>query len=64
MTEVAIAGPTVSMAKRIEAHVSIMRLDHSIKNIFILPGILLPLLSSPLDSKLLSFRIAVGLVSA
>ena len=63
MTEVVIAGPTVSMARRIESHVSIMRLDHSIKNIFVLPGILLPILSSPIDPTLLSLHVAVGIVS-
>ena len=63
MTEAAIVGPAVSLTRRIEAHVSIMRLDHSIKNVFVLPGILIPLLSSSIDPTLLWLRVAAGMVS-
>jgi 4-hydroxybenzoate polyprenyltransferase len=42
-----------------------MRLDHSIKNIFVLPGIIIPLsvLRTPLLSPLLAGRIVVGLIA-
>ncbi len=37
------SGHNVPLAVRLKAHVAIMRLDHSIKNIFILPGIVVSL---------------------
>ena len=33
----------VSLATRIKAHIAIARLDHSIKNVFVLPGIIVPM---------------------
>jgi len=37
------AQTKVSFADRVRAHVAIARLDHSIKNLFVLPGIIVPL---------------------
>jgi decaprenyl-phosphate phosphoribosyltransferase len=56
----AIAKPTT--AARVKAHLQIMRLDHSIKNIFVLPGIIVPLsiLRTPLLSTALDRNIIVG----
>jgi len=34
---------TVTLKQRISAHLAIARLDHSIKNLFVLPGIIVPL---------------------
>ena len=34
-----LANDPVTLNQRIAAHISIMRLDHSIKNIFVLPGV-------------------------
>src|SRR5579862_7517968 len=35
--------PAVSFGERLKAHLQIARLDHSIKNLFVLPGIIVPL---------------------
>jgi 4-hydroxybenzoate polyprenyltransferase len=35
--------PGISFAQRLRAHIAIARLDHSIKNIFVIPGIVVPL---------------------
>ena len=34
---------TVTLKERISAHFAIARLDHSIKNLFVLPGVIIPL---------------------
>jgi len=49
---------------RLRAHIAIMRLDHSIKNIFVLPGIVVPMEIArvPLTGRL-AFTILIGLVS-
>jgi len=57
------ATPNVTFGQRIRAHVYIMRLDHSIKNIFVLPGVLLPLLAAHSDLKALAVHFLVGMVS-
>ncbi len=45
MTDTAM--PNVSFAERLRAHVQIARLDHSIKNLFVLPGVIVPLSAYP-----------------
>ena len=49
---------------RLRAHLAIMRLDHSIKNIFVLPGIVVPMEMArvPLTAHL-GLTILIGLVS-
>jgi len=37
----------VSFRERVRAHIAIMRLDHSIKNLFVLPGVIIPLSADP-----------------
>ncbi|HZQ44326.1 MAG TPA: UbiA prenyltransferase family protein [Acidobacteriaceae bacterium] len=37
----------VSFAERVRAHLAIVRLDHSIKNLFVLPGVIVPLSVAP-----------------
>jgi decaprenyl-phosphate phosphoribosyltransferase len=37
----------VSLSERLRAHLAIARLDHSIKNLFVLPGVIVPLSVSP-----------------
>jgi decaprenyl-phosphate phosphoribosyltransferase len=41
------ARPTVSLGERLRAHIAIARLDHSIKNLFVLPGVIVPLSTYP-----------------
>jgi len=55
----------VDLRARIVAHLRIMRLDHSIKQLFILPGIVLAMAiaGSSLSSRLL-LRIFLGLIAA
>lgn len=55
---------TLPRRTRILAHLQIMRLDHSIKNIFVLPGIVIPLsvLGSSAFTPHLLKNIAVGFV--
>ena len=55
------AGTKATFAERLRAHVAIARLDHSIKNLFVLPGIIVPLSIYP---KLLNARLGVTLVWA
>jgi decaprenyl-phosphate phosphoribosyltransferase len=60
---------TVTLKQRISAHIAIARLDHSIKNLFVLPGIIVPLsidpelLSRALIPKLLLAFISITLVA-
>ncbi len=62
------AAPEVSLRERLRAHLAIARLDHSIKNLFVLPGVIIPL-SVPLStggtafSLALLLRLAVAFVS-
>jgi decaprenyl-phosphate phosphoribosyltransferase len=60
---ISITKPT--LAVRLKAHLQIMRLDHSIKNIFVIPGIVVPLsiLRTPLLSWTLDWHIGVGFVA-
>ena len=37
----------VSVSERLRAHIAIARLDHSIKNLFVLPGVIVPLSVDP-----------------
>ena len=55
------ANPRVSLPVRLRAHLSIARLDHSIKNLFVLPGIVVPL---SVDSSLFNFRLIYTLLLA
>jgi 4-hydroxybenzoate polyprenyltransferase len=55
------AGTNVTFAERLRAHMAIARLDHSIKNLFVLPGIVVPLSIYP---NLLNARLALTLVWA
>jgi len=49
---------------RLRAHIAIMRLDHSIKNIFVLPGIVVPMEIARVSlTGRLAFTILIGLVS-
>jgi decaprenyl-phosphate phosphoribosyltransferase len=45
LREGTVAG--VSFGQRVRAHVAIARLDHSIKNLFVLPGVIVPLSVDP-----------------
>src|SRR5208283_4570703 len=51
----------VSFSQRLRAHLAIVRLDHSIKNLFVLPGIIVPLSLYP---RLLTWRLGLTLVWA
>jgi decaprenyl-phosphate phosphoribosyltransferase len=51
----------VSFSERLKAHLAIARLDHSIKNLFVLPGIIVPLSIYP---ALLNAHLIVTLVWA
>jgi 4-hydroxybenzoate polyprenyltransferase len=50
-----------TFAQRLRAHLSIARLDHSIKNLFVLPGVIVPL---SVDSALLNAHLFVVLARA
>lgn len=57
--------PSVALRHRIAAHLRIARFDHSVKQVFILPGIVLALSFAPQHLSLaLLGRIAVGFVAA
>ena len=55
------AKTKVSVSRRLRAHLAIARLDHSIKNLFVLPGIIVPLSIYP---RLLTWRLVETLVWA
>ncbi|MFZ0743224.1 MAG: UbiA family prenyltransferase [Terracidiphilus sp.] len=63
------AVATISMKERLYAHLSIARFDHSVKNLFVLPGIVVPLSVYPglfdvhLISTLLLAFVAITLVA-
>jgi len=55
---------TVTLKQRISAHIAIARLDHSIKNLFVLPGIIVPLSIYPdLWNRALIFKLVLAFVS-
>jgi 4-hydroxybenzoate polyprenyltransferase len=56
-----IPPTTVSFSDRLRAHLAIARLDHSIKNLFVLPGVIVPLSAYP---SLLTGHLLVTLVIA
>ena len=58
------AGTKVTFAERLKAHVAIARLDHSIKNLFVLPGVIVPLSVDPglINARLVA-KLAWALVS-
>jgi 4-hydroxybenzoate polyprenyltransferase len=59
-----IAFVRVSSFDRLRAHLSIARLDHSIKNIFVLPGVVVPLSVCPgLFNLQLIYRLALAMVA-
>jgi decaprenyl-phosphate phosphoribosyltransferase len=59
----------VSLSERVKAHLAIARLDHSIKNLFVLPGVIVPLSAYPsmltwqLVGKLAIAFVAITLVA-
>jgi decaprenyl-phosphate phosphoribosyltransferase len=57
--------PSIPLGQRLSAHVRILRLDHSIKQVFILPGIVLAIAITGrhVDLTLIS-TVAVGLLAA
>jgi decaprenyl-phosphate phosphoribosyltransferase len=56
--------PVVTLKERISAHIAIARLDHSIKNLFVLPGIIIPLSIYPeWMSGALVWKLVVAFVS-
>jgi decaprenyl-phosphate phosphoribosyltransferase len=62
MSEIAYAR--VPAFERLRAHLAIARLDHSIKNIFVLPGIVVPLSVSPgLLNLQLIYRLLLALIA-
>ena len=64
-----VANQQVSLGKRVRAHLAIARLDHSIKNLFVLPGVIVPLSADPslmtrhLVGKLVLAFVAITLVA-
>ncbi len=62
------AGATVQpipFRTRLKAHISIARFDHVTKNVFILPGLLLPLsVDSRLITPELPLKIVLGLTAS
>jgi decaprenyl-phosphate phosphoribosyltransferase len=56
--------PDSSLIRRLKAHLAIARFDHSIKNVFVLPGIVVPLSLAPVvDVKLTLRSIVFGLLA-
>jgi len=54
----------VSLRERISAHIAIARLDHSIKNLFVLPGVIVPLSIEPeLFNRALIWKLVLAFIS-
>ncbi|HWB95737.1 MAG TPA: UbiA family prenyltransferase [Bryobacteraceae bacterium] len=64
MTPLPSPTSSISLSERIKAHVAIARVDHWTKNVFVLPGIAIPLAvqSQPMDWQLLQ-RLLLGMLS-
>jgi decaprenyl-phosphate phosphoribosyltransferase len=59
-----IAQEKVTLKQRISAHIAIARLDHSIKNLFVLPGVIVPLSTYPaLLNRALILRLVLAFIS-
>lgn len=59
------AASSISLGRRFSAHIRILRLDHSIKQIFILPGIILAIaISGKHIDRALIFDVLVGMLAA
>jgi len=58
-----IAAPAVPAFERVKAHIAVMRLDHSIKNVFVLPGLFLPLLVTHVEPRAFAARVLLGTLS-
>ncbi len=59
-----VAASQVSLKDRLRAHLAIARLDHSIKNLFVLPGVIVPLsLGVRIPAEKLAVRLLIALVS-
>jgi decaprenyl-phosphate phosphoribosyltransferase len=59
------AASSISLGQRLSAHIRILRLDHSIKQIFILPGIVLAIaISGRQIDRTLIFNVIVGMFAA
>ena len=56
-----VAQGSISFGERVKAHIQIARLDHSIKNLFVLPGVIVPLSVTP---GLLTWKLVGTLVIA
>lgn len=55
---------TVTLKQRIGAHIAIARLDHSIKNLFVLPGVIVPLSIYPgLMTRALIGKLVLAFIS-
>ena len=60
----ATAVSPVSLNQRLRAHLAIARLDHSIKNLFVLPGVIVPLsIGVRIPAAQLAVRLLVAFVS-
>jgi 4-hydroxybenzoate polyprenyltransferase len=60
----ATAVSPVSLSDRLRAHLAIARLDHSIKNLFVLPGVIVPLsIGVRLPASQLAVRLLVAFIS-
>jgi len=59
------AASSISLGQRLSAHLRILRLDHCIKQIFILPGVVLAIAISgrPIDRSLIS-TLVIGMLAA
>ena len=57
----AAQNPPISFSERLRAHISIARLDHSLKNVFVLPGVIVPLSVYP---DLFTWRLVLRLLLA
>ncbi len=58
------AAKNVTLAQRLRAHLAIARLDHSIKNLFVLPGVIVPLSVYPeLFNTALVYKLALAFVA-
>src|ERR1700760_844539 len=54
----------VSLSERLRAHLAIARLDHSIKNLFVLPGVIVPLSTGEVKfSTHMLVQLAIAFVS-
>ncbi len=53
----------ITFQQRLKAHIDIARIDHWTKNVFVLPGVLIPFTFQPVFSEAFFYRVVLGMLA-